>query len=210
MDVRQSYDAAAKGYADHLADELRHKPLDRHLLNRFGEGVSEDGLVADLGCGPGQVAGYLHRRGTRMIGIDLSSAMLDEARRLHPEVEFRQGDLTLLDLPDGELSGAVAFYAIVHFTPEQLEPVFREICRVMRPGGLFLVSFHVGDAVVHVEDLFGATVSLDFRFHEPAAVEVALKNAGFKVIERTEREPYPEVEYPSRRAYLLAVAIRQG
>lgn len=207
MDVRQSYDAAAKGYADHLADELQYKPLDRHLLNRFGEGVSEDGLVGDLGCGPGQVAGYLHRRGSRLIGIDLSPAMLDEARRLHPEVEFRQGDLTLLDLPDGELAGAVAFYAIVHFAPDQLEPVFREIRRVIRSGGLFLVSFHIGDAVVHVEDLFGATVSLDFRFHETAAVADALTNAGFKVIERTEREPYPEVEYPSRRAYLLAVAI---
>ncbi|HYU33725.1 MAG TPA: class I SAM-dependent methyltransferase, partial [Thermoanaerobaculia bacterium] len=59
MDVRESYDSAAEAYAEHLATELDHKPLDRHLLNRFAEEVRGHGLVADLGCGPGHVARYL-------------------------------------------------------------------------------------------------------------------------------------------------------
>ena len=62
MDVRQSYDSAARAYAEHLASELDRKPLDRHLLNRFAEATSGAGLVADLGCGPGHVAGYLSRQ----------------------------------------------------------------------------------------------------------------------------------------------------
>ncbi len=49
MDVRESYDSAAEAYAEHLATELDHKPLDRHLLNRFAEEVRGHGLVADLG-----------------------------------------------------------------------------------------------------------------------------------------------------------------
>ncbi|HEX6863269.1 MAG TPA: hypothetical protein VF414_10665 [Thermoanaerobaculia bacterium] len=53
MDVRESYDSAAQAYAEHLASELDHKPLDRHLLNRFAEETRGRGLVADLGCGPG-------------------------------------------------------------------------------------------------------------------------------------------------------------
>ena len=52
MDTRASYDSAAKAYAEHLADELAHKPLDRHLLNRFAEETRGRGLVADFGCGP--------------------------------------------------------------------------------------------------------------------------------------------------------------
>ena len=56
MDVRESYDSAASAYTEHLASELAHKPLDRHLLNRFAEATRDGGLVADLGCGPGHVA----------------------------------------------------------------------------------------------------------------------------------------------------------
>jgi len=56
MDVRECYDSAATAYTEHLASELAHKPLDRHLLSRFAEATRDGGLVADLGCGPGHVA----------------------------------------------------------------------------------------------------------------------------------------------------------
>lgn len=72
MNVRDSYDSAAEAYAQHLASELDRKPLDRHLLNRFAEEVRGRGLVADIGCGPGHVARYLHDRGVSIVGIDLS------------------------------------------------------------------------------------------------------------------------------------------
>jgi SAM-dependent methyltransferase len=68
MDLRESYDSAADAYASHLASELAAKPLDRHLLNRFAEAIAGKGTVADLGCGPGHVARYLHDRGVHMIG----------------------------------------------------------------------------------------------------------------------------------------------
>ncbi len=207
MDVSQSYDSAARVYAEHLGAELDHKPLDRHLLNRFAEEVRGRGLVADLGCGPGQVAGYLHERGVAVIGFDLSPGMVTEAGRLHPEIDFRVGDIRNLDLPDAGIIGAVGFYSIVHFAPEELVGVFTEIRRAVALGGFLLLAFHIGDAVVRVEDLFGAPVVLDFRFHLPAQVGEALRLAKFNVIESVEREPYAGAEYPSRRCYLLAVAV---
>lgn len=76
MDVRESYDSAARAYAEHLADELSGKPLDRHLLNRFAEATRGRGLVADLGCGPGHIARYLHEQGVTVAGIDLSPQMV--------------------------------------------------------------------------------------------------------------------------------------
>jgi SAM-dependent methyltransferase len=204
MDVRDSYDSAAEAYAEHLATELVHKPLDRHLLNRFAEEARGRGLVADLGCGPGHVARYLQEQGVAVVGIDLSPAMVRVAMGLHPGIEFRVGDMNRLDLPDASLAGIVAFYSIVHFSPAELGAVFQEACRVLMPGGLALISFHIGDEVVHVDDLFGSPVSLDFRFHVPGVVVEALRRAGLAVIEHVEREPYDGVEYPSRRCYLLA------
>lgn len=206
MDVRESYDSAADAYAEHLATELAGKPLDRHLLNRFAEEARSRGLVADLGCGPGHVARYLQEQGVTVVGIDLSPEMVRVATGLHPGIEFRIGDMNRLDLPDASLAGIVAFYSIVHFRPVELSPVFQEARRVLMPGGLALISFHIGDEVVHLEDLFGAPVSLDFRFHVPSVVIEELRHAQLAVIEHIEREPYEGAEYPSRRCYLLARA----
>ncbi len=206
MDVRESYDSAARAYAERLSHELDRKPLDRHLLNRFAESVRGKGLVADLGCGPGHVARYLAAQGVATVGIDLSPEMIRVALELHPGLDYRVGDMTSLDLADSSLAGVVAFYSIVHFPPSALGPVFREIRRVLAPGGLALIAFHIGEEVVHVDELFGAPVSLDFRFHVPDRVSEALAGCGFGVLERTEREPYEGAEHPSRRCYLLAEA----
>lgn len=206
MDVRESYDSAARAYAAHLAGDLEHKPLDRHLLRRFAEEIRDRGQVADLGCGPGQVARYLHDQGVPTIGIDISAAMVACACELNPSVRFHVGDMAKLDLPTRSLAGTVSFYSIVHFTAEELGRVLKEMRRVLVDGGSALLAFHIGDEVVHTDDLFGAKVSLDFRFHQPEAVVKALSAADFATLELSEREPYAGVEYPSRRCYLLARA----
>ncbi|MFO0619208.1 MAG: type II toxin-antitoxin system PemK/MazF family toxin [Polyangiaceae bacterium] len=210
--VEASYDAAAEGYAAELARELERKPFDRHALNRFAEGVGA-GRVVEVGCGPGQVAAYLAGRGVNVVGIDLSPRMIEVGRRIHPGVELEVGDMTSLGLPDGAAAGVVSFYSIVHFAPDELVGVFRELRRVLAPGGLLLVAFHVargaaarsgaGDAL-RVDELFGAPVELTFHMHAPDRVIAAMEEVGFDLLERTVRAPYPGAEYASRRCYLLA------
>jgi len=206
MDVRRSYDQAARGYTRQLLSELDRKPLDRHLLNRFAEDVRGRGLVADLGCGPGHVARYLHDQGVNVVGIDLSSEMVACASEQHPGLTFRAGDMTSLDFESASLAGIVSFYSIVHFDAASLSGVAREFHRVLSPGGLALVAFHVGVQVVHLDELFGAPVDLDFHFHTPAAVVRTLAAARLETVEIAEREPYEGAEHPSRRCYLLARA----
>ncbi len=205
-DIRSSYDSAAAAYAEHLVNELDAKPLDRHLLDRFAESAKGNGLVADLGCGPGHVVKYLHERGVDVCGIDLSPEMIRIARELSPGLDFRVGDMTSLDLADASLAGIVAFYSIVHFEPSDLGKVFAESRRALKPGGLMLLAFHIGDEIVHVDDLWEKPVNLDFRFHQPRDVTQALASNNLKVIEAAEREPYEAAEYASRRSYLLARA----
>ena len=202
--TRESYDELAATYTERLFTELAGKPLDRHLLNRLAEDVRGHGLVADLGCGPGHVARYLHDQGVRMLGIDLSPRMIDSARQRSPDIEFRVGDMRTLDLPDGALAGIVAFYSLIHIGEPEMGATLRELRRVLAPGGLLLVAFHIGEETVHRDELWGHPVSLDFRFLMPSPMVARLIEAGFVVLERVEREPYPEVEHPSRRCYLLA------
>ena len=202
--TRESYDELAATYTERIFTELAGKPLDRHLLNRLAEDVRGHGLVADLGCGPGHVARYLHDQGVRMLGIDLSPRMIDSARQRSPDIEFRVGDMRALDLPDGALAGIVAFYSLIHIGEPEMRATLRELRRVLAPGGLLLVAFHIGEETVHRDELWGHPVSLDFRFLMPSPMVARLIEAGFVVLERVEREPYPEVEHPSRRCYLLA------
>src|SRR5580704_8695030 len=99
-DVQSSYDRVAGEYVRHIYDELQHKPLDRQLLDRFAGRLRGAGLVCDLGCGPGQVARYLHERGVAVCGMDLSPGMVEWARQLNSGIEFCQGDMRSLNVPD--------------------------------------------------------------------------------------------------------------
>jgi len=210
-EVQASYDRVADQYVEHIYDELRHKPRDRELLDRFADRMLGAGLVCDLGCGPGQVARYLHERGVELCGVDLSPAMVDRARRLNSGIEFYCGDMRALEVRDEAWSGIAAFYAIVNLPPHEVEHAFREMWRVLRPDGLLLLSFHIGEEVSHVEELWGREVCLDFYFFRTADVAGYLRAAGFEIEEIVEREPYaPEVEYQSRRAYVFARKIIKG
>jgi len=204
-DTRATYDTVARRYADEIATELDRKPFDREFLDRFAERVAGQGHVVELGAGPGHVAAYLMDRGVDVSALDLSSAMVDEAKRLFPGLQAVVGDM--LDLPyvNGSLGGVIAFYSIIHFSDEQLGQAFSEMARVLKVGGYVALAFHVGDETVHREQWWDMPVVLDARFLPVDLVTRLLARAGLEVISAEEREPYaPEVEYQSRRAYIVA------
>jgi SAM-dependent methyltransferase len=208
--IRACYDAVAREYADRFGGELAHKPLDRELLGHFASEVCGRGQVYDLGCGPGHTTAFLHGCGIDVRGLDLSAGLLGEARRRHPGLEFELGDMLALPLADASLAGVVAFYAIVHLSPAGLRRAIEEMYRVLRPGGRLLLAFHVGEGSIHVEEFLGRSVLLDIVFFTPLEVTGELARAGFVAAEVIERDPYPEVEYPSRRAYLFARKPERG
>src|SRR6266699_3609962 len=150
--IRESYDRIADEYALRIFNELQHKPLDRELLNRFAAEIVGRGAVCDMGCGPGHVARYLRDAGATAFGLDLSPQMLEQARQLNPDLSFLEGNMMALDLPDGRLAGIAAFYSIVNIPKESLTLVFREMARVLQPGGVLLLAFHAGDEVLHEDE----------------------------------------------------------
>jgi len=202
--IRESYDRLAEEYTRRISDELQHKPLDRELLDRFAKQTQGRGEVCDMGCGPGHVARYLRNAGASVFGLDLSPGMVEQARKLNPGIPFRVGNMMSLDLADETLAGIAAFYAIVNIPRQSLPVVFREIHRVLRSDGLLLLGFHAGDEVIREEELWGQKISIDFLFFQPAEIKLGLEAASLTVEEIIEREPYPDVEYPSRRAYIFA------
>ena len=204
MSVQASYDRVADEYVRRIYDELANKPFDRQLLDRFAGRVRDAGLVCEIGCGPGHVAKYLSDRGVPMCGVDISSAMVDCARRLNPGISFSQGDMRDLDVADGSWAAIVAFYSIIHVPREQVVAALRELGRALKPGGLLLLAFHIGNDLLHRDEWWGYQVDFDVVFFQSAEMSNYLSAAGFEVDEILERDPDPEVEHPTRRAYILA------
>jgi ubiquinone/menaquinone biosynthesis C-methylase UbiE len=203
-ETRRGYDAVAEEYVQRIYHELEHKPLDRALLNHFADQVMGSGICCEMGCGPGQVAAYLHERGVKIFGMDLSEGMLEQARRLNPDIEFKQGDMRALDMADESLGSMVAFYSIIHIERQQVTEVLQELKRVLQSRGLLFLSFHLGQETVHLDEFFGKEVSLDFHFFAPEEMQGYLRAAGFSIEATIERAPYEEAEHPSRRVYIFA------
>ena len=208
--TQTSYDAVADEYVRRIYDELRHKPLDREWLDRFAATMRDVGEVCDLGCGPGHVTRHLHDQGVQICGIDLSPEMIVQARRLNPGIDFRQGDMTELSEVDETWAGITAFYSIIHIPHGRVVQTLREMRRVLKPGGRLLMAFHIGDNPIHLDEWWGHEVCLDFFYFSAEEMSQFLKCAGFEIEEIVERDPYPEVESQTRRAYILARRVGES
>jgi ubiquinone/menaquinone biosynthesis C-methylase UbiE len=204
-DLQNSYDQVAEAYASQFQDELDHKPFDRKMLDWLVQKVGQLGSICDLGCGPGHVACYLRDRGADVCGIDLSPEMVRQAGLLHSDINFTQGDMLRLDrVSDESFGGVAAFYSVIHIPRPEVLDALGEIRRVLRPNGILLLTHHIGSEIVHRDEFLGKEVSMDFIFFETEEMKNHLVQAGFMLEEVIERDPYPEVEYQSRRAYIFA------
>lgn len=188
-----------------MRGNLAEQPYDRAVLGLFAELVRDGGgcLVADVGCGPGRITGHLAGLGLDAFGIDLSPAMVEVARRDHPELRFEVGSMTNLDLPDASLAGLLGWYSLIHLPDEAIPAVLAHFYRVLRPGGLVLLAFHVGDdSRLKTSGYGGHPMRLFVHRRPPERVARWLSDAGFVVDTRVVREPEGFETVP--QAYLLA------
>lgn len=202
--MRVSYDTIAAEYANRIYTELKNKPFDRQLLDHFADDVRMFGPVCDIGCGPAHIARYLFDRGVNVFGLDLSAGMLHEAKRLNPNIDFIQGSMFALGLGSDTLGGIAAFYSIIHLGREHVVATLSEMRRVLKRRGSLLLAFHLGEDVIQVTDFHDHPVDFEATLFRIEEMTGYAKAAGLNLQQAMERDPYPEVEYQSRRGYILA------
>jgi SAM-dependent methyltransferase len=101
------------------------------LLNAVSVGPGT--RLLDLATGPGYVAARAAQRGASVVGVDVASAMIALAGRLHPGLDFRRADVHKLPFEAGSFDVVVGNFLILHLgRPEQAMAGF---VRMLRPGG---------------------------------------------------------------------------
>jgi ubiquinone/menaquinone biosynthesis C-methylase UbiE len=171
MTIR-SYDAIAEKFAEHWFD---HPP--QRELEQFLQRLRPDSTVLDAGCGPGHHAKALADAGHAVIAIDLSEAMLAQARRRVQSVRLLRMNLQALRFGNNTFDAIWCAAAVHHVPRERLLPVLRGFRRVLKPGGLLGLNVQVGRRSEIVER------QLDRRFFEyhahPRELADVLNAAGF-------------------------------
>jgi SAM-dependent methyltransferase len=137
-------DAVIDGYDDVATIYAEGRSLggaEREALGSFLDSISADSRVFDAGCGQGEpVLRELTRQSQEAIGLDFSAEQLRLAASNAPGARLLRGDMTRLPLAEGSLDAVLAYHSLIHVPADEHQAVVDEFARVLRSGGLLLVS----------------------------------------------------------------------
>lgn len=136
-----SNEAAVDLYTDRVKTDGLFEQEEKAVERFF---TKSGGTVLDVGCGVGRVSHRLDERGFEVTGIDVSEPLVERARSLFPEIEFRVENVTDTDFPSESFDYAVfSFYGLDYVLPKrQRIEALKEIYRVLKPGGFLVFSTH--------------------------------------------------------------------
>lgn len=147
-----SYDDIAGIYHELWADW--YLPAAKPALEKlFFSQVPPGSTVLDVCCGSGHVTKELVTRGYKVTGIDSSAALIAQARADLPDVDLRVQDARAIQLESRYQAALSTFDSLNHvLSIEELRSVFRGVCRVLEPGGMFVFDMNLEHAYLSDHD----------------------------------------------------------
>ncbi|MBV8659850.1 MAG: class I SAM-dependent methyltransferase [Burkholderiales bacterium] len=141
-------------YSSRMA-ESTHRLKHDVEMSLIGQWVVGQDMI-DVGTGTGRSAIHFAEQGLKVLGVDSSQSMLDEARRLAgtTPLDLRLGDVTKVDVPDASFDTLTSLNVLVHFP--HLEAILAEFKRIVRPGGRIIFDVHAFDHLVSIKGQAGA------------------------------------------------------
>jgi SAM-dependent methyltransferase len=176
--VRAGYDRMADEYAAWAA-RIEDDPRDR-FVTALEARLEAGSRVLDLGCGAGVPTGARLAQRFEVLGVDISDAQLERARRDVPGATFVQADIVDFELPDASLDAVVALYSLTHVPRELHAEVFQRIASWLRPAGLLVASLGARGS----EDWLGEWLGVEMFFSswDADTNRRLLRDVGFELV----------------------------
>lgn len=174
--VRRGYDELADAYAAQREGNESAPLLDR--LRRD----APDGPVFDAGCGDGRPVLAALAAERPVAGLDISGEQAARASEVAPG-RVVQGDMTALPYETDSFAALTAFYSIIHVPAVETPAVYREFARVLRPGGVALVTTGTEDWAGRNDDWLDGGAPMEWEILGPEKSTQHLEAAGFEVYE---------------------------
>lgn len=183
--VEQGYDRIGEEY-ERWSTKGTDPARERYLKVLF-EDLPKGAQVLDLGCGSGALATRRLSERFQITGVELSSRMVELARRNIPSATFVRADMASVEFPPELFDGVCAFYSLTHLPQKELPTLLRRVARWLKPGGLFVASMGSGEDPGSVEDEWVGGVPMCFAGHAVQTNEEPVEEAGLRVVSaRTE------------------------
>ena len=183
--VEQGYDRIGEEY-ERWSAKATDPARERYLKVLF-EDLPKGAQVLDLGCGSGALATRRLSERFQITGVELSSRMVELARRNIPSATFVRADMASVEFPPELFDGVCAFYSLTHLPQKELPILLRRVARWLKPGGLFVASMGRGEDPGSVEDEWVGGVPMYFAGHAVQTNEELVEEAGLRVVSaRTE------------------------
>jgi len=137
-----AYDSAAAAFAKDWHEQPA--PVDlQEIITRF---FIKGGATADIGCGSGREVAWLNANGFPAVGFDASEGLLAEARRRYPKFTFAHAELPdLRGVTAGGYDNVLCETVIMHLDRALIAPSVRRMVELLKPGGVFYLSWRVTD-----------------------------------------------------------------
>lgn len=175
--TRHSYDETAVEYQENtvkLQPEVKAQAFLSYLPSHS--------LVLDLGCGPGRDAKYFVEQGHRVVGVDISSQMIDLARASVPEAEFFVSDIESLDLSPESFDAIWASASLLHVSKQAMPGALTALYRALKPGGVFYLSMKKGEGEELKADHRYGGVEKFWNYVDEAELIDLLEDQGFQIL----------------------------
>jgi len=120
--------------------------------------LPKDQLILEAGCGTGRVVKFMHNLGYDIEGIELNAEIINKVKQFHPELKLIAGDILNIHRDDNYYGGIVSFGVVEHF-PKGLELPLQELYRVLKPGGIAVITVPCFNKLRQIKYFFDKTFS---------------------------------------------------
>lgn len=176
MNAKDGYNLFAPHYdkKEAFLDSFETNTLGRFFQEAKGK------KVLDIGSGTGRTLGDLEKAGAKVVAADISEEMLKIAKKKFSKIETVVADIENLPFKENSFDMVTAFFVIVHL--KTLKEAFKEVYRVLKPGGSFILS-NINQKKAPVLKAGKEEIVIDSFYHIPKHVIKSLEENWLEVVQ---------------------------